>query len=84
MPTDLQKSMVAPERFLVAHPFNPVYLLPLVELVGGSKTSPGSIEVARKFFTYIGMHALHVRKEIPWFTSQDRCKRRSGAKFCTW
>src|ERR1700754_4501445 len=65
MPTDLQKSMVAPERFLVAHPFNPVYLLPLVELVGGSKTSAQSIEAARKFFTYIGMHALHVRKEIP-------------------
>ena len=65
MPSDLQKSMVAPERFLVAHPFNPVYLLPLVELVGGSRTSPDSIEAARKFFTYIGMHALHVRKEIP-------------------
>jgi len=65
MPTDLQKKMVAPERFLVAHPFNPVYLLPLVELVGGSNTSAASIEAARKFFTYIGMHALHVRKEIP-------------------
>jgi carnitine 3-dehydrogenase len=65
MPSDLQTSMVAPERFLVAHPFNPVYLLPLVELVGGSRTSSGSIEAARKFFSYIGMHALHVRKEIP-------------------
>src|SRR6201996_6445183 len=65
MPTDLQKSMVAPERFLVAHPFNPVYLLPLVELVGGSHTAPSTIEAARTFFTYIGMHALHVRKEIP-------------------
>ena len=65
MPTDLQKDMVAPERFLVAHPFNPVYLLPLVELVGGSKTSPEAIEASRKFFTYIGMHGLHVRKEIP-------------------
>src|SRR5215470_6055083 len=65
MPSDLQKSMVAPERFLVAHPFNPVYLLPLVELVGGSRTAPPAIEAARAFFTYIGMHALHVRKEIP-------------------
>ena len=35
MPTDLQRDMQFPERFLVAHPFNPVYLLPLVELVGG-------------------------------------------------
>lgn len=65
MPSDLQKSMTAPERFLVAHPFNPVYLLPLVELVGGSQTTQPTIDAARKFFTHIGMHALHVRKEIP-------------------
>jgi carnitine 3-dehydrogenase len=65
MPSDLQKTMVAPERFLVAHPFNPVYLLPLVELVGGAHTTPEAIEAASRFFTYIGMHALHVRKEIP-------------------
>ena len=39
MPTDLQRDMSAPERFLVAHPFNPVYLLPLVELVGGKQTA---------------------------------------------
>src|ERR1700684_2611271 len=39
MPSDLQRDMQAPERFLVAHPFNPVYLLPLVELVGGERTS---------------------------------------------
>src|ERR1700754_802743 len=65
MPTDLQKNMVSPERLLVAHPFNPVYLLPLVELVGGEKTSAATIEASRKFFTYIGMHGLHVRKEVP-------------------
>jgi carnitine 3-dehydrogenase len=65
MPSDLQKNMIAPERFLVAHPFNPVYLLPLVELVGGTKTSAEAIEAARKFFVYIGMHGLHVRKEVP-------------------
>ena len=65
MPSDLQKSMVAPERFLVAHPFNPVYLLPLVELVGGARTTQATVEAASRFFTYIGMHALHVRKEIP-------------------
>jgi carnitine 3-dehydrogenase len=64
-PTDLQRDMVAPERFLVAHPFNPVYLLPLVELVGGAKTAPDTIEAAAQFFTYIGMHALKVRREVP-------------------
>jgi len=64
-PTDLQRDMVAPERFCVAHPFNPVYLLPLVELVGGAKTAPATIEAAAEFFTYIGMHALRVRREVP-------------------
>src|SRR5271169_5386875 len=61
-PSDLQRDMVAPERFLVAHPFNPVYLLPLVELVGGDKTAPATLEAAAKFFVYIGMHALKVRR----------------------
>src|SRR5277367_4709622 len=64
-PTDLQRDMTSPERFCVAHPFNPVYLLPLVELVGGEKTAPGTIEAAARFFTFIGMHPLHVRREVP-------------------
>jgi carnitine 3-dehydrogenase len=64
-PTDLQRDIVAPERFLVAHPFNPVYLLPLVELVGGAKTAPAAIDAAAEFFVYIGMHALRVRREVP-------------------
>jgi carnitine 3-dehydrogenase len=64
-PTDLARDLVAPERFLVAHPFNPVYLLPLVELVGGAATAPATIEAAAVFFRYIGMHALHVRREVP-------------------
>src|ERR1700730_16538932 len=65
MPSDLQRDMAAPERFLVAHPFNPVYLLPLVELVGGNATSPEALEAASRFFTEIGMHPLKVRREIP-------------------
>ncbi|HET9389993.1 MAG TPA: carnitine 3-dehydrogenase [Steroidobacteraceae bacterium] len=64
-PTDLQRSMTAPERFLVAHPFNPVYLLPLVELVGGERTAAPTIDAARQFYAHIGMHPLHVRREIP-------------------
>ena len=59
-PTDLQRDMVAPQRFCVAHPFNPVYLLPLVELVGGARTGQGTIDAAAKFFTFIGMHPLHL------------------------
>jgi carnitine 3-dehydrogenase len=65
MPTDLQKDMMHPERLIVGHPFNPVYLLPLVELVAGEKTTQDSIEAAAVFYTYIGMHALRVRKEVP-------------------
>ncbi|HVP33800.1 MAG TPA: carnitine 3-dehydrogenase [Steroidobacteraceae bacterium] len=65
MPSDLQRDMESPERFLVAHPFNPVYLLPLVELVGGKATARDTVEAAAGFYTYIGMHALRVRREIP-------------------
>ena len=65
IPTDLQRDMEAPERLLVGHPFNPVYLLPLVELVGGSKTSTAALDAASRFYTRIGMHPLRVRREVP-------------------
>lgn len=67
MPSDLQQNMAHPERLLVAHPFNPVYLLPLVELVGGKNTAAETIERARVFYHSIGMHPLHVKKEIEAF-----------------
>lgn len=69
MPTDLQAEMLHPQRLLVAHPFNPVYMLPLVELVGGEKTDPRYIEWAKSFYTEIGMHPLHCRVEIEGFIS---------------
>ena len=65
LPTDLQRDMLAPERLLVAHPFNPVYLLPLVELVGGRATAVAALDAAARFYTYIGMHPLRVRREVP-------------------
>jgi carnitine 3-dehydrogenase len=65
MPSELQRDMQAPERFLVGHPFNPVYLLPLVELVGGGSTSGEALEAAADFYRYIGMHPLRVRREVP-------------------
>jgi carnitine 3-dehydrogenase len=65
MPSDLQRDTRAPERLLVGHPFNPVYLLPLVEVVGGSKTSGEALEAASRFYTAIGMHPLRVRREVP-------------------
>jgi carnitine 3-dehydrogenase len=65
LPSDLQRDMHAPERLIVAHPFNPVYLLPLVELVGGRATCAAALDAAERFYTEIGMHPLRVRREVP-------------------
>lgn len=59
-PSELQEGALNPEQIIVAHPFNPVYLLPLVELVGDA----GQVEKARGILTELGMFPLHVRKEI--------------------
>ncbi|QUD88332.1 carnitine 3-dehydrogenase [Phenylobacterium montanum] len=67
LPTRLQSEMAHPERFVVGHPFNPVYLLPLVEICGGEKTSDEAKERAAVFYRAIGMRPLHVRKEIDGF-----------------
>lgn len=67
MPTDLQRDMRHPERFFVAHPYNPVYLLPLVELVGGQKTSKETIAKARELAATIGMEGVVIAKEIEAF-----------------
>jgi carnitine 3-dehydrogenase len=67
LPTDLQVSMSRPERLFVAHPFNPVYLVPLVELVAGGKTAAEAIERARAFYASLGMKPLKIRKEIDAF-----------------
>ena len=69
MPTDLQAGMRHPGRLLVGHPFNPVYLLPLVELVGGKATEADTITRAGAYFTSIGMHPLPLTKEIEAFVA---------------
>jgi carnitine 3-dehydrogenase len=67
-PTDMQTAMAShPERLLVAHPFNPVYLLPLVEIVGGERTSRQAIEGASRIYASIGMKPVVIRKEIEAF-----------------
>ncbi len=67
LPTRLQAQMQYPERFTVAHPFNPVYLLPLVEVCGGEKTSEETMAAAEAFFEMIGMKPLRCRVEIDGF-----------------
>ncbi|WP_281974788.1 L-carnitine dehydrogenase [Halobacillus litoralis] len=63
-PTILQEGMAHPERFFVAHPFNPVYLLPLVEIVGGQATDAAVIEKGHQFFESIDMKPLIIQKEV--------------------
>ncbi len=69
LPSEIQADCRHPGRVLIGHPFNPVYLLPLVELVAGEKTAPDAIPRARAFYAGIGMHPLHVRKEVPAYLS---------------
>ena len=66
-PSDMQRDCPHPDRVVVGHPFNPVYLMPLVEICGGEKTSEDTIEKATAFYRSIGMHPLRVRKEIDAF-----------------
>ena len=66
-PSVLATAVTLPGRLVVAHPFNPVYLLPLVEIVGGEDTSLGTIDRAMALYRAIGMHPLHVRVEIDAF-----------------
>jgi len=67
LPSRIQSSIDGPERFVVGHPFNPVYLMPLVEVCGGDLTSPETRDAAIAFYASIGMRPLHVRKEIDGF-----------------
>ena len=67
LPTKLQAGMARPDRLVVGHPFNPVYLLPLVEICGGDQTSQKTKDIAAAAYERIGMKVLHVRKEIDGF-----------------
>jgi carnitine 3-dehydrogenase len=65
--TDIQAECATPERTVVAHPFNPPYLLPLVEMIGGEKTSPHTLEWSEQFYRHAGKAPLVMKKEIPGF-----------------
>ncbi|WP_250466441.1 L-carnitine dehydrogenase [Caballeronia sp. GAFFF2] len=67
LPSDFYTRAVHPERCVVGHPFNPVYLLPLVEVLGGELTSGDAIDTAMSFYASIGMRPLRVKKEVPGF-----------------
>lgn len=63
-PSQLQEGALAPQQIMVTHPFNPVYLLPLVEVVASPATAGGLIENARATLLSLGMKPLVVRREI--------------------
>jgi carnitine 3-dehydrogenase len=67
LPSDFYADAVDPERCVVGHPFNPVYLLPLVEVLGGRQTAPATIDAAMLIYRSLGMRPLQVRKEVPGF-----------------
>ncbi|EBA05466.1 3-hydroxybutyryl-CoA dehydrogenase [Rhodobacteraceae bacterium HTCC2150] len=63
-PSELQTGTARPNQIMVAHPFNPVYLLPLIELVTTDANNAELIETAKGLLTGIGCYPLHVKKEI--------------------
>jgi carnitine 3-dehydrogenase len=69
LPTRIQAGCQHPGRVIIGHPFNPVYLLPLVELVGGEKTKPNAIKTASAFYRSLGMRPLHLKREIEGYIS---------------
>ena len=66
-PTVMQETMTNPERLVVGHPYNPVYLLPIVEVVGGEQTPIDIVRRAQGIYAGIGMKPVHVRVEIDAF-----------------
>jgi 3-hydroxyacyl-CoA dehydrogenase len=64
--SEIQKGAAShPDRCVIAHPFNPPHLIPLVEIVGGAKTSEATIRGAAEFYTSIGQRTVRLNKEMP-------------------
>ena len=64
-PSVIQSKCKHPERVVIGHPFNPPHIIPLVEVVGGSKTAPEAIQQAITFYASIGKKPIHLKKELP-------------------
>ena len=67
--TKIQELCSTPERTVIGHPFNPPYLLPLVEIVGGKKSSASAAKWAFAFYKHVGKEPLAMKKEIPGFVA---------------
>ena len=69
LPSKIFSKSLHPERGIIGHPFNPVYLLPLVEIVSGKKTNKKYLNIAKKFYQSISMKPIIVKKELPGYLS---------------
>ena len=67
--SEIQQMCATPERCVIGHPFNPPYLLPLVEIVGGNQTCPDAVAWAGQFYEAAGKSPLIMQKEIPGFVA---------------
>jgi carnitine 3-dehydrogenase len=65
--TMLQAGCANPQRCVVGHPFNPPYLIPLVEVVGGKLTDPVAVDWLAEFYTGAGKRVLRLTRELPGF-----------------
>ncbi len=65
--TDMQTETTDPGRLLVGHPFNPPYLIPLVEVVGGERTDTAAVDWASRFYTVAGKSVITMERELPGF-----------------
>ncbi|MFD9895151.1 3-hydroxyacyl-CoA dehydrogenase NAD-binding domain-containing protein [Amycolatopsis sp. NPDC059027] len=65
--TEMQVAAATPERLVVGHPFNPPYLIPLVEVVGGSLTASWAVEQASEFYRRVGKTVITMDREVPGF-----------------
>ena len=69
LPSKIYSKCINPSRTIIAHPFNPVYMLPGVEIVPGKKTSKKTLKKAKKFYESISMNPIMLKKELPGFLS---------------
>lgn len=67
--SEFQGACTHPERVLIGHPFNPPHLIPLVEVVGGTQTSPESVQAAMDFYRAMGKRPIHIRREMKGFVT---------------
>lgn len=89
-PSDLAEGALCPGNIIVAHPFNPSYLLPLVELCGGKYTAPGIIDRAKAIYESWGKVCVVCQKEVKGFVANrinwacmDVCKEQIWGGVCS-